>query len=629
MKLRLLASGLVSLCSLTAFAMTPPPTGGASAPDAVHHQVDRIGAAQRPPLPSSREHLRVDYDRPVDRARHSKALADTCNAGTFATASGTVLVDRVTSAPLDCINGLFSLTGATAGQVFGEAKMVAVANGMTQRSASYAGDTTNGMQQLVLFLRAGYYVQYYQAADVGPYGAALKGAIRGAIDAFSGNAHFADVTDAHGRTLSEFIVLIDSSGENAYGLGLVRGLLDRYGPAYDSLWYMKSAVNACFTVLFRGHYDDDFRSLVQSDSTILATLSSFISRNGAEVGTDQEYLLSNAAHELGRFLQYPLPYKDDVRPRVRAVLQAYAVTGPGASLWVSAAEMADWYDHDNCAYYGICGFPAQVEAAALPIAHTCSPTLHLRAQALTAAQLDATCTQVAGEETYFHQRLQTGGTPVAGDQNDSLEMVIFHSSTDYETYSGVLFGNNTNNGGIYLEGDPTDPVNQPRFIAYEAEWLRPAFEIWNLTHEYIHYLDGRFDMRGNFSAYLTAPTVWWLEGFAEYMSYSYRNRSYDAALAQAALHAFPISTVFDNDYYSGTTRVYRWGYLGVRFMFERHPEHVSHMVGQFRAGDYAGYATYLDGIGTSFDAEWDAWLTCLTSAQGCSAPDAVFASGFE
>src|SRR5690625_7201199 len=95
-------------------------------------------------------------------------------------------------------------------------------------------------------------------------------------------------------------------------------------------------------------------------------------------------------------------------------------------------------------------------------------------------------------------------------------MLTFHSSSDYETYAGTLFGIDTNNGGMYLEGDPSVPGNQARFIAYEAEWLRPEFDVWNLTHEYIHYLDGRYIWYGMFQDYpLDAPNsgVWCVEGF--------------------------------------------------------------------------------------------------------------------
>ena len=628
MKRTLVIWQVVMWLTMSAHA-APPPSADSAGVDPAHQQRRHIDASERPPTSASRKHVRDDYDRPVDRAHDSAHVKASCDSSTYASTNGAALVELVRASPIDCVNALFGVTGALAGQVFAEAKMTAVAYGMRDYSASYPGDPSTGMPQLVLFLRAGYYVQYYDADDVGAYGAPLKVAIRGAIDAFAANAHFADVSDAHGQTLYEFVTLIDSAGENAYGLDLVRGLLDRYGPAYDASWYMKAAVNNTFTVLFRGHYDDAFRARVQGDAAILSTLSAFVSRNAAEVGGDQEYLLANAARELARFLQYDLPLKDSVRPRVRDILTTYSVGGPGASLWVGAAEMADYYDHDHCAYYGICGFPAQVEAVALPITHECGATLRLRAQALTPAQLAQTCATVAGEETYFHERLQTGRTPVSGDLNAKLEMVVFHSSTDYETYSGVLFGNDTNNGGIYLEGDPTAPGNQPRFIAYEAEWLRPSFEIWNLTHEYVHYLDGRFDMAGDFEATLAAPTVWWTEGLAEYMSYSYRDRPYDAAITQAATHAYPLSTVYRNDYTSGVTRIYRWGYLGVRFMFERHRDGVGGFVGDFRAGDYPHYAASLDGIGTSLDAEWDAWLTCVATPQSCAASDAVFGDGFE
>ena len=74
-----------------------------------------------------------------------------------------------------------------------------------------------------------------------------------------------------------------------------------------------------------------------------------------------------------------------------------------------------------------------------------------------------------------------------------------------EAGSISIYGIDTNNGGMYLEGDPAAAGNQPRFIAYEAEWVRPAFQIWNLNHEYTHYLDGRL-VSGNQA--LDAESAW-------------------------------------------------------------------------------------------------------------------------
>ena len=38
-----------------------------------------------------------------------------------------------------------------------------------------------------------------------------------------------------------------------------------------------------------------------------------------------------------------------------------------------------------------------------------------------------------------------------------------------------------------------------RTLDSNAEWLRPDFQIWNLTHEMVHYLDGRFNLKGDFN----------------------------------------------------------------------------------------------------------------------------------
>ncbi|MBI2380718.1 MAG: collagenase [Gammaproteobacteria bacterium] len=240
----------------------------------------------------------------------------------------------------------------------------------------------------------------------------------------------------------------------------------------------------------------------------------------------------------------------------------------------------------------------------LPIQYSCGPSLRIRAQELTAAQLNDTCAKLGVQESYFHQRLATGYVPVANDYNDDLELVIFNNYDQYKRYAGRFYGISTNNGGMYLEGNPADPNNQARFIAYEADWL-PSWQIWNLEHEYNHYLDGRFDLYGDFELGMTAATVWWSEGLAEFLALKNTNPD---AIAAARTHAYSLSTIFANTYSSGTERIYDWGYLAVRFAFERHPEMVNDILGYFRAGQYSVYTGYMNSLGAAYDAEFDAWL---------------------
>lgn len=582
-----------------------------------HVQSRRLTPAERPPVPVSKKHLRQDYDRPANRATLMQAQA-ACEAGDFANASGAALVAAVKNATVECLNTLYSLTGDMAGRTFSEAKMITVADALGTASGSYAGNNNDRILQLITFLRAGYYVQFYDSDSVGSYGQALRSAIRPALDAFVANPHFDDVSDSHGEVLSEFVTLIDSAGENAHQLDTVLQLLADYDSRYRDHFYMMTAVNGVFTVLFRGHQNDDFRQRVESDPSVVDALDTFITHHADEAGTEREYLLSNAAREMARFLQYP-GLISSLRPKLKQLLDQYDMTGSGASIWVATASTADYYDHDQCSYYGICDYQSDLKQAVLPVHHDCGDGVVLRAQEMSQQEVADTCAKVLGETDYFHGLVGSNGEPVEGDQNSTLELDVFDSSTDYQTYSGAIFGNSTDNGGIYLEGDPTDPSNQARFIAYEAEWMRPDFEIWNLTHEYVHYLDGRFDMKGDFNDYLTVPSIWWMEGLAEYISYSYRQLPYTEAVAAADTHAYSLGDIMDNTYNSGEERVYRWGYLAVRYMFEKQRQNVSVILDDFRQGDYPAYASFLGSLQGLYEAEWDQWLTCFHTNQGDTA----------
>ncbi|MFI6326456.1 collagenase [Nonomuraea sp. NPDC050556] len=602
-------------------AAADPPPSAAVAGHEPHTQASPLKAEDRPPLSASKDKLRESYDTTPKAQAKSLATAAACNTSDFTTKTGSALVAAIKAADTGCVNTLFNLTGTDANAAFREAQMVTVANALRDNSASYPGDNTTSTLQLVLYLRAGYFVQWYHPADVGTYGTALQTAIRGGLDAFYGNSRSSTVNDANGAVLSEAVTLIDSAQENARYIYVVKRLLNGYNSSYDAYWYMVNAVNGVYTVLFRGHQVPAFVTAVQNDTTLLDTLKSFADAHMALLGTDNGFLTSNAGRELARFVQHA-PLQAKVRPMLRSLLQSSAISGPTAALWVGVAEMADYFDHANCSYYDICDLANRLKAAVLPISHTCSSSIRIRAQEMTSAQLSSTCTSLANQDSYFHGLVNDSG-PVANDNNTTIEVVAFDSSTDYQTYAGAIFGIDTNNGGMYLEGDPAAAGNQPRFIAYEAEWLRPDFQIWNLNHEYTHYLDGRFDMYGDFNAGMSTPTVWWVEGFAEYVSYGYRGVTYDAALAAAAKHTYGLSTLFDTTYdNSDTERVYRWGYLAVRYMMEKHKSNLTTMLGYYRSGNWNAARTLLTGL--NYNADFDAWLTSLAGGGGNQSPVASF-----
>ncbi|MBT1443338.1 collagenase [Shewanella sp. JM162201] len=169
---------------------------------------------------------------------------------------------------------------------------------------------------------------------------------------------------------------------------------------------------------------------------------------------------------------------------------------------------------------------------------------------------------------------------------------------------------------------PQREGNQAEFVAYQKNG-----QIWNLRHEYVHYLDGRFNLYGDFCSALhdshSAPEycpepspplphlVWWTEGVAEYLALGDNNPK---ALALAKAPGYSLSDIFDTSYEhnGGTDRVYRWGYLAVRFMMEHHREKIDAMLALTRKGDYSGYQSLVLSWGTQMDDEFSLWLKKIT-----------------
>ncbi|MCL1093818.1 M9 family metallopeptidase [Shewanella kaireitica] len=519
--------------------------------------------------------------------------------------SGWGLVDKLASSDPQCVSPLYNLRGSDATALFSESNIRTALAGVRDRALRYTGVDTDGIESLIYYIRAALYVQFYSPDDVPTYSSGVESDTKVALNNLFNNSAAWTASDENAGVLKEGLILVDSSGLGAEFNWTTKKVLAEYDSSWEASWGMNAAANAIFTTLFRGQWDDDLKALFTSDSSIMDDLYSFQSRNRHLLGTDAQYVLVNAVREMSRFYYVDAQFAKTTS-LVKSVLASTSKNDSTDVLWLAAAEMADYYDRANCNVYDICGFKYELEQDTLPFNYKCSTSLKLRAQSMYNDQAAWACGVLGGQETYFHSKLNTGNQPVANDNNSDLELVVFDSSNDYQSYAGTFFGIATNNGGMYLEGSPAGLKNQARFIAYEAEWRQPDFHVWNLQHEYVHYLDGRFNLYGDFSRSISANTIWWIEGLAEYISYRDAN---SRAIEMGETQEFSLSTIFKNDYDSGQDRIYRWGYLAVRFMFENHHDDVSQILALLRDNKYEEYQALMDSIGTSYDNEWRGWLT--------------------
>ncbi|MFJ9691493.1 collagenase [Kitasatospora sp. NPDC101183] len=599
-----------------------PPAGAADAdPESPAAPLDhRLTAAQLPPLSPSV----APTDTPSAKTPKSRALAlaapaaaASCAAGDFSSRSGASLVAFIRASTVDCINSLFTKGSSQAYWTFRQAQMVTVADALRTTAATYPGDNSTGVQQLVLFLRAGYYVHYLYPDTVGKYDASLTDAVARGLDAFVASPHFADATDANAPVASEALVLTDSADLQGRYLATYRQVLNGYTSAYDSSRPLVKSVNDVFTPLFRGHQNPAFVSAVTADPGIIDTLDAFALNHRDLLGGANSFLASNAGVAMSRFVQYPA-LQAKVRPLIKGLLDVSAMTGPTAPLWVGAANSAAFYDKGQCSYYGVCDLSKRLIKAVFPTGHTCD-TRTILSQDLTEAELAAVCEDLKGEDAYYHRLVGDNG-PIPGQYESTVQVVVFASREDYQTYAGAMYNVPTDNGGITLNGDnPADPANQPVTLMYRHPQDNGfTARIWNLNHEYAHVLDSRYDMKGKFSQQVGYPALWWIEGSAEYASYTYRNATDTQAMAEAAKHRYTLSSLFQSTYNnSDTNRTYMWGYLAARYMIEHYPTTVQTVLSKYRTGDYAGAYDYVNSIGTLYDSAFDSWLN------NCAAGDCL------
>lgn len=261
--------------------------------------------------------------------------------------------------------------------------------------------------------------------------------------------------------------------------------------------------------------------------------------------------------------------------------------------------------------------------------HVCNAGLSLRSSALNATQEQEACAGLAKIEKRFRQIFtpKIGELlPVKHDHNDSLRANIYASQAEFTQYAGKHFNMPTNNGGMYLEGLPDQPNNHAEFVAYQND----RGQVHNLGHEYVHYLDGRYNLYGDFCATLhdshaepencprpapmTPYLVWWTEGIAEYIA---RGDQHPAIAQVAAAKTYQLSQLFDTAYEKnhGRERIYTWGYFATRYMLENQREKIDQMLQLTRHGDYPRYQALIRSWGDSMDAHFHQWLDQLGSAK--------------
>lgn len=520
---------------------------------------------------------------------------------------------RVANSDYECMRTWFSPSLEQADVVFSTMSVSRITGGLKKAIEAYEGTKEQAQQIYYLgeFIKAAYKNRHDTfAKKLQPFSSELSADIANTIQQFLRSPYALTEGREQQEALASMLIVVDSIRQLAIAAPDVFAILDSFSADKSDSYYYRKAINNIFVAMAGHSQTKAFYDVIESDSSYIHRLSGFITNNEWAIGTDSEQLLGNAARELARLVKTEdAETKKVVVDTLDSLLKRYPLGGKSDRIWVGIAEMVDAYASDYLEQLGLSNSKSVLKQRIMTFSYDCRGPARILAQEMTEAQAITSCETLNLKEDDFHQTVNTGYQPVADDHSDSVDVIVFKTKSDYSTYSSFLFDNTTNNGGQFLERDPSKQGNVPRFVAYQNGW-DDDFSILNLEHEYVHYLDGRFNQYGDFHDTMREGNiVWWLEGFAEYMYYK---ESYNAALVLGKEKTHTLADVFSTNYSDGLNRVYRWGYLAVRFMIEKHPEDVTELLGYSRTGQYKEWVKLLERLGPAYNTEFHSWLDEVT-----------------
>ncbi|HDX9590608.1 TPA: collagenase [Bacillus pseudomycoides] len=201
----------------------------------------------------------------------------------------------------------------------------------------------------------------------------------------------------------------------------------------------------------------------------------------------------------------------------------------------------------------------------------------------------------------------------SGHADDVLTMVIYNSPDEYQ-FNRQLYGYETNNGGIYIEGIGT-------FFTYERTPQQSIYSLEELfRHEFTHYLQGRYEVPGLWGQgdfYQNERLTWFEEGNAEFFAGSTRldsvvpRKSIIGGLSNDPAKRYTAEQTLNAKY--GTWDFYNYSFALQSYMYNNRPEMFDKIHDLIRTNDTSGYDAYRSVLSkdNQLNADYQSYMQML------------------
>jgi len=240
------------------------------------------------------------------------------------------------------------------------------------------------------------------------------------------------------------------------------------------------------------------------------------------------------------------------------------------------------------------------ETSTLTKQHVCNAEIQIYAE--IQINFDDICQSLTEVESLFFERF--GSVPVVGDYNNNRDLYIYKDRQSY-----LAAGFHTGSYGKYIEQDPSDPDSHGEIYSYLLE----SGNIKNQSHEYIHYLDGRFNKDGDYHA--TDMAAWWSEGTAEYIQHLHWQKPSTYIKESISYYGsdFSLQTIFSltkDDYKTDFFNlVYDGGNVAICYFLQEEPAALNTLLSYSRSENWSAWASELDNLTSIYSEDFDVFVS--------------------
>lgn len=484
-----------------------------------------------------------------------------------------------------------------------ENRVQALIDALTNIGQTYTKEDDQGIETVVEFLRSAFYLGYYNQQLKYLNTREFQNRCIPAIKAIENNPNFGLGTKTQDKVVENLGSFIGNTICNPETVNGVIKIFDQYDSNLVAYSKENSKGRAIYALMKGIDYqivNVDLYGTAPKDTIFYGKIDGYIGALervallGNRLTSDNKWFAENGIYFTGRMGNL----RNDPRISQKALTDAMMIYPYLSSLYYTAAERLDEnFDGKNSN-----GVAIDLEALKelgkekyLSKNYTFdNGTFVVRAGDKVSEEKIKRLYWAANEVKAQYHRVVGNDKPLeAGNPDDILKVVIYNSPEEYEM-NLKLYGYETDNGGMYIEGIGT-------FFTYERTPEESRYTLEELfRHEYTHYLQARYVVPGMWNEgefYKDGALTWYEEGTAEFFAGATRTggilprQSVASYLDQDEASRLSLKQLLYSRY--GTWDFYHYGFAFSNYMYNKNVEMLQRMTSYIKKNNAEDYKKYI------------------------------------